>query len=240
MPATRVTALLAFVSCLASAVPAAAAPIQIGQIDTFEDGTTANWAINLLGFGNPPPAALPQNISTGGPGGVDDNYLQLTAIGGSSGGGRLVALNPAQWAGDYLAGGVTGIEMDVRNLGQADLFLRLLFEDPQGGPPQNVAISSNAIFLPAGGNWTSVVFPILPGALTALNGDVNAALSGATILRIFSSQAPIFPPDPIVAQLGVDNITAAGSVPEPASLRLFGSGLGLAAWKRRRAGRRSA
>lgn len=28
--------------------------VMIGQIDNFEDGTTQNWIINVLGMGSPP------------------------------------------------------------------------------------------------------------------------------------------------------------------------------------------
>lgn len=37
--------------------------VMLGQTDTFENGTTENWLINLLGMGVPPAAALPVNAS---------------------------------------------------------------------------------------------------------------------------------------------------------------------------------
>src|SRR3954470_2593465 len=58
-----------------------------GQVDTFENGTTENWMINLLGMQPPPVAALPVNIPTGGPAGAGDNYLQLSSVGGNGPGG---------------------------------------------------------------------------------------------------------------------------------------------------------
>src|SRR4051794_5356164 len=104
----------------------AAAQLHVGQRDTFEDGTTQNWATALLGVLNPVP---PLNISTGGPGGVDDNYLLLRAIGGSGAGSRLTVINfGGQWAGDYLSLGITAIMFDAINLGSTPLSLRLLFE----------------------------------------------------------------------------------------------------------------
>ena len=66
-------------------------------------------------------------MATGGPAVVDDNYLLLTAVGGLGAGSRLTVINPAQWAGDYLAGGVESISMDLINLGQNYLSLRLQF-----------------------------------------------------------------------------------------------------------------
>ena len=107
-----------------------ASAVSIGLSDTFEDGTTDNWRINLLGMGNN--AFQPVNVTSGGPEGLADNYMLMTSSGLAGPGGRLVALNPAQWAGDYVAAGIRKISMDVNNLGSTDLFLRLLFEDPMG------------------------------------------------------------------------------------------------------------
>ena len=208
-----------------------AAAVTVGQIDTFEDGTTQNWTVALGPFGVIHPAP-PVNIPMGGPAGADDNYLLLTALGGGGAGSRLSVINLAQqWQGDYLTAGVHAITMDVKNFGTADLALRLLVADPTVGPPQNEAFSSAAIVVPAGSGWTRAIFPFTPGDLTASLGTVNAALTTATELRIFHSAAAGFPGEPIVAQLGVDNITA---VPVPASLLLLGScGLTLVALRRK-------
>jgi hypothetical protein len=214
----RRSALPVLVLIAALAAPRGAAALALDQIDSFEDGTTQGWINNLLGMGGGAPA--PTNATSGGPGGPDDNYLLVTSTGSGGAGGRLVALNPAQWAGDYTAAGVIAIAMHVRNLGQSDLALRLLFEDPTLGPPANVAFSTDAIPLAASGDWTHVVFPIAPGDLTALDGTVEAALAGATVLRIFHGSAPTFPPDPVVAQLGVDNIRAVPAPGAGASLAL--------------------
>ena len=127
-----------------------AAAVTLGQTDNFEDGTTQNWLVGLLGAPHPAP---PENIPSGGPAGVDDNYLLLTAVGGNGPGNRLTVINASQWAGDYLAAGITGIWMDVNNFGNTDLALRLLVADPLGGPPTNVAFSTDPIVVPAGSGW---------------------------------------------------------------------------------------
>ncbi|MBN8511178.1 MAG: hypothetical protein J0L57_21530, partial [Burkholderiales bacterium] len=143
-----------------------------GQVDTFESGTTEGWVINLLGIGNPPPEALPQNIADGGPAGSGDNFLRLTALGGGGAGSRLTAANAfGAWAGDYASAGVTGIRVDLRNPGTTDLVLRLVFENPTGGPPTDLAVSTAGITLAAGGGWTSVLFPATASALTPLLGS---------------------------------------------------------------------
>lgn len=201
-----------------------ASAVSIGLIDTFEDGTTANWRINLLGMGSDD--FQPINIPSGGPAGVDDNFMVMRSSGLPGPGGRLVALNPAQWAGDYVAAGVGRISMDVNNLGTTDLFLRLLFEDPMGGPPVNEAFTP-AIFLPAGSGWTPISFLVTPGSLIVEDGSAMGALQNTTILRIFSNDEAEGPDEaaPIEALLGVDNIQAVATpVPEPSSLILLATG----------------
>ena len=215
--------------CAAIASPALA--LTRGQMDTFA-ANAENWFAGAGPGGGVPPLP-PVREPGGGPAGAADSFLQITSIGSNVPGGRLVAMNATQWAGDYLAAGIDAIEMDVRNLGTADLTLRLLFEDPAGGAPLNVAATSGGIFLPAGSGWMRARFEIAPAALLAISGDPGAALSGTTLLRIFHSTQqppdPLFPGEPIAAVLGIDNVTA---VPEPASVILLLAGLAVVGARR--------
>jgi hypothetical protein len=225
----RTTALGAVAWMAAAALSTPAAAVSVGQVDTFEDGTTQGWLVGLLGATSPAP---PANQASGGPAGADDNFLLLTAIGGVGAGNRLVVINLGQWAGDYTAAGVTAIRMDLRNLGDTELSLRMFIENPTAGPPTDTAFSTTPFVLAPGSGWQSAVFPIAAADLTAGAGSVATALSTATAIRIFHSAAAGFPGEPIVAQLGVDNITA---VPEPGAAWLMGLGLaGLAAGAVRR------
>ena len=206
------------VVCAAAVFLPGAKAASIGQIDTFEDGTTQGWQINILGMGSPPSEALPRNVASGGPGGVDDAYLELNSLGTPAPGGRLSVINLGQWSGDYLGEGIHAIQIDVNNLGTSDLFLRLLVADPIPGPPQNMAFSAEPVFVPSASGWMTITFPIQASDLTAGLGTVETALSNVRELRLFHSADPVFPGDPIAARLGLDNIEAIGvSVPDISS-----------------------
>ena len=217
-----------------------AAPV---GIDDFEDGTTANWHVGEPALHPAPPV----NISTGGPTGVDDAYLQLQAFGGSGPGSRLSALNLSQWTGDFTS--VAAIGMDVNNFGPDDLVLRLLFVDfPDApGPPTNVAWTLAPVIVPSGSGWNHVLFSLSLANLFAPIGTAGGALADVDELRIFHNPDPFFGgpsvgAPPVVATLGIDNIGAVAettAVPEPASMLLMLAGLGAGARKRFR-GKRQA
>ena len=83
--------------------------------------------------------------------------------------------------------------MDVNNFGPADLSLRLLVAGPFGPTgPQNIAFTTDAVFLAAGGGWTSVTFLIGPEHLTATRGTAVGALTNAGVLRLYHNPAPGF------------------------------------------------
>lgn len=205
--------------------PLPAASVVDGQIDSFESGTTAGWSV---GISHPAP---PQNVATGGPDGIDDNYLRLTSLGGFGAGSRLAAFNVAQWSGDYLTEGVGAILVDLNNLGSTDQSLRLLFTDGILPAGNNAAVSTDAVVVPAGSGWITAVFPITPSDLTVQLGSANQALSATAQLWIFHNDDPSFPPDAFVAILGIDNVEA---LPEPSAQGALCAGLGLLAWLDRR------
>jgi MYXO-CTERM domain-containing protein len=204
---------------IACAGPAAA--LSLGMVDTFEAGANAGWAAG------PAIIVAPAVVPGGGPGGASDGYLAVVALGGSGANSRLAVIAGPQWSGDYLAAGVNRITMDVSNLGSTTLNLRLWLQGPLGAS----AVSSDAVALAAGADWTAVSFALDASALV---GQVAATLGNVQQLRLFHATSPAFPGAAVVGKLGLDNVTA---VPEPSALWMAVAGLAAIAasrWRRRR------
>ena len=201
--------------------------LSAGQTDTFSGPSLDNWFAGGI-TGNVPPSP-PQAVSSGGPGGASDAFMLITALGGTGAGSRLVVINAAQWAGNYLGSGIPAIAMDLKNFGDTDLTIRLLFEDPVGGPPADEAVTTAGVFLAAGSGWTHATFNVSPASFTALSGSVTTLLGQTTIIRIIDAPTAA---DAIslVGKLGVDNVTA---VPEPETYALMLAGLALLGWRKR-------
>lgn len=195
-----------------------AAAISLGQVDSFQSGTTLAWE----------GGAAPTNVATGGPAGSGDAYLQIR-----SAFFNLGTNNSAQWSGDYLSAGVTGLVVQLNNFGSnRDLALRFsLFG------AGSVFATTNEIVLSANSGWQVFHFGLGETDLTRTlgTGTLAQTLAAVDILLLRHDPDPISAPggsNPITATLGIDNITA---VPEPTSALLLAAGLaGLAATRRSR------
>ncbi|HJR05549.1 MAG TPA: hypothetical protein VKA83_28140 [Methylomirabilota bacterium] len=212
--------------------PALAWGLSIGQQDTFQDGTTNGWGVSLLDMSSPTP---PVNVPGGGPGGATDSFLKITSVTGVGPGNLLSAINIRQWSGDYIAAGISGIRMDLNNVGSTGLSLRVLLSDATGAAAANAAFSTIPVLLPAGSGWVTELFSIAPGDLTPGVGSVTAALHNTVQLQLYHAVGATSAADSVTGTLGVDNITA---TPGPSSALLLGSGLlalySLTTWRGRK------
>ena len=179
----------------------------------------------------------PVNVSSGGPDGIGDAYLELGSHGGGGPGSRLAVDNAVQWSGDYLNGAFTHIVLDVSLFSSPSVSLRLALSGHGGA-----FVSANAVAVPAFSDWHFIEFSLDPADLVAVseNATLELTLLNMTSLRLFHSSGPPGLPaggipngERIAATLGVDNIEV---VPEPSSwlMLIAGSGLLSALYRRRR------
>ncbi|HVT13400.1 MAG TPA: PEP-CTERM sorting domain-containing protein [Fimbriimonadaceae bacterium] len=197
----------------------AQAQIVVGQTDTFPVDTMS-WQ-----------GAHPSWVSTGGPGGAGDSFLQLVSTGGSGPGSNMALNNSSQWSGDYTSAGVGSISADFENLGDTQLIMRLTFFDSNDSTQW---VSSSFITLDPGTGWQHFTYAIDPGQFIQTEGTTSFADTMSNVHRMMFRHDPVGSSGgtSIVATLGVDNIHAA-PVPEPASLAVVGLGV-LALLRRRR------
>lgn len=210
------------VVCLIIA-PAAHA-ITLGQVDDFEDSSVANWD-----SGGTPVS----NIATGGPAGLNDNYLELETSSEAGPGSKAGIRNLSQWLGDYTSAGVTSIRVDLNNLSSEALEIRILI-DGDGG----AFTSTSAFALSANSGWVTATFDMTASGLTAVGGSTLADTLGNVTNFLFHHDpgtpdgfGPTVPSVPVGTQVGFDNIAA---VPEPGTITLLAVGVGTLALRRRR------
>lgn len=181
----------------------ATAQVVLNQIDDFEGFTTANWT--KVG------TVLPnQNIATGGPQGVDDNFLRVQ----SPADGALLTFNNAQWIGNYYQSNgpnkITYIAMDVRNSGSNIIFLRLSFRYNVSTSQSERWSTINPIAVLPGAGWQTINFPIDAASVVRFSGLNGYATTFNNVqeVRILHNDAPSWESDPIEAILDIDNIRA--------------------------------
>ena len=184
---------------------AASAGIVAGQIDTFQNGTPANWT-NGHQTG-------PQVVATGGPAGAGDRYIRVDANGLGGAGSRMVIFNRSQWTGNFTAAHVSAVDMDLKNLSTVALPMRIVIANDSSEAGWT---TTNAFSLPADGNWHHAEFQLSSSAMTPLPGAPTLATTLASVgqFRILSTSSPKWEGDSITASIGIDNI-AAVAVPEP-------------------------
>jgi hypothetical protein len=154
---------------------------------------------------------------SGGPGGPNDHYIKLMP--GGSGPGMLLQIsNGTQWSGNYLAAGVTGVEMDLINFATDAMPMRVAIGNGTTGYGSTTALS-----LPADGQWHHLTFAISAASMTAgtMAPTFGQVISNVPTLNVFVSESTEIPTSGRNG-FGLDNIHA---IPEPASISILLSGI---------------
>lgn len=183
---------------------AARAGVSFGQIDDFQSDT-AGWQQGHVAPINPNP---PTVISTGGPAGSGDPYLQNVSSGGFGPGSKQVMFNRLQWTGNFVSAGVTRVTAELQNSGTTPLAMRVWVS---GGTLGGQYGSTSALALPPDGQWHAVTFDLSAAGMSAVSATDTLAnvMTSVTEFRILSAAfGPGEHGDNIASTLGVDEIRA--------------------------------
>ena len=174
---------------VAAASAAGSAQVVLNQTDTFQDGTVMSWT----------GGANPVNVSTGGPAGAGDRYLQISSVASN-----LATYNLSQWSGNFTAAGVNRIEADLRNPGATQLDIRLVLM----ASTFERWSSNSAAVLPPGSPWTHVTWDLAESNFVHTQGTGTwTALMGAVNRMMFRHEpTPSSGGTPVTGTLGIDNV----------------------------------
>lgn len=207
------------VVCGVLAVCAVQAQVSLGQVDTF-DTDTMFWQ-----------GANPTWTAGGGPGGAADAFLHLHSTGQGGPQSKMAAYNQSQWSGDFITAGIASIGVDLNNLGDSALVMRIVFFDTNRST-QWESLSSASLSAHSG--WQHFSFSLDSSNFVQTEGSTSFAstLSAANQMMFRHNPNPSNGGVTILADLGVDNISA-NPVPEPASLLVFSLGIPMLMRRRR-------
>lgn len=169
----------------------ASAQAVLNQKDTFQDGTNMDWS----------GGASPTNISTGGPDGVGDRYLQISRTNGF-----LATYNMTRWSGNYTALGITRMEADLKSTGTTSLVIRMVLFAADGSRWS----SSSIAFVQAGAPWMHVGFDLKEENFIRTLGSATFANTMANMERIMFRHEPVVMSGgtSVTGTLGIDNVHA--------------------------------
>jgi hypothetical protein len=177
------------------------------NVSDFEDGTRHGWDGELPNL---------TVVDSGGPNGEGDHFLQIVSDGGFGGrGSRLATFNrDPDWIGDYLAAGANRIELDMMNFTttQEPVDMRAVLFGP--GSTSNRFTSLSSITVPNDGVWRHYSFSLANEDLMRVQGGASYDDMITGVVRAMfrhDSGGPSSGGTPVVATLGVDNITLVGA-----------------------------
>ncbi len=188
-----------------------ASAIELGQLDNFENSDDFGWQLNRAGRPDDP-----MNVRVDadcGESGDGDDCLSIFTLGSGSSlpGSRLAVLNKEQWAGDYIAAGVGGIAVRVRNTSPTNLTveLRVAVQGSNGFR----CLLKDRIIAPRFGGYIDGVIRVGPSFCEASTGATPAQLDqlfrSVTQIWIGHNTGDRWPPPAVrSASMEIDDIMA--------------------------------
>jgi hypothetical protein len=212
--------LVLILAVTASSIPLASGVVSMTSVDDFS-ASNESWQIGGAGI-------QPVRVASAGPDGLT-GYLNHLSDGGSANGKWLMWTSHADWTGNYLSVGVTGISLWTNvSSGSSPVSLRVAFDGPGGW------FYSSALSI--GSGWNAQLFSLNSANFTYAAGSggsglYNDTFSGVTRFEILAGGGAVsYRAGGDLLQAGtsantilVDNITA---IPEPSALSLLAIGLG--------------
>ncbi len=179
-----------------------ASAVAIFQLDNFQSGTVEGWS----------GGAQPTNISTGGPAGAGDAFLQITSNGAGGPGSKPATHNGgagSNWYGDYSGLDVRAITLDMMNAVSSDpLEMRLvLFSGDLFAEDRWTSVIAEPV--PNDGQWHQYRFYISESDLTPEFGTISYNDLINQVYQVMVRHDPGTPSpggETATAVLGIDNV----------------------------------
>jgi hypothetical protein len=120
-----------------------------------------------------------------------------------------------QWTGNYVAAGVTEVEMDVANFGTSSVSMRFALKSGTLRTSPGYVLTTPLVE-PPDHVWRHLIIPLDAAHLTPINSPAPLAtfLTNVAEARVLNSAAPSLMGDAGTFVFGVDNIHAF-AIPEP-------------------------
>ncbi|MFM8655015.1 MAG: PEP-CTERM sorting domain-containing protein [Verrucomicrobiota bacterium] len=203
-----------------STISLASGVVSMTSVDDFS-ASSESWQIGGAGI-------QPVRVASAGPDGLT-GYLSHLSDGSSATGKWLMWTSHADWTGNYLSAGITGISLWTNvSSGSSPVSLRVAFDGAGGW------FYSSALSISTG--WAAQLFSLNSSNFTYATGSggtglYNDTFSGVTRFEILAGGGAVsYRSGGDLLQAGtstntilIDTITA---VPEPSSLSLLAIGLG--------------
>jgi hypothetical protein len=194
----------------------------LGFVDDFSAPGTNGWISS----------ASNTNPGTGGVGGVGDGYLNVEQSNEFNFGTHN---DGPDYAGNWTAAGITHVSFYLNDVNtDEDFSFHFLVTGDESNPSGESTWQYNTGFQPPNGSWQQYVVDLTSGAnWTQTRGSASFAdvLADVADAHFRHDLPPFFTsPDPIMGDIGIDNIAL---VPEPSTIMLLAS-VGLAGMRRRR------